>query len=541
MKKRICLFAGYSGNNVIEDYVIYYIENLAKFSDIYYYCDSDLPKEELKKLKPYVKAAYAKRHKKYDYGSWQELVREIGKNKVQEYDELILANDSCYGPLFPLSSVFNTMEKKKVDFWGLSSSIGYHVHLQSYFLVFNKNVISTDYLFDFLDSVKQEKSLREVCDNYEDMLTYYLSQRGFSYDSYIPLDDRVLHPYFQTWDCIKQKQFPLLKVKTFYGLAGNQPMKDYKKFISENTKYDYKLIEKDLKGRGLSNKEIKNNLLKKKKKNVGYEIKRIVAKPIVVYWNKYISKFDKRFDRNNENISNSYMGISRQLAYIERKVDNLYDMNKYSENDIVKFMKQYDNVFEKCNFISTTKLKNVGFIDKSLSFSNVQDLFRLLSEHIHFNKKRFFKVLFYGSYDIETLMRFYMNNGDMIMINQKKDDSVEYNILSSKMYETQDNFMITDKNNNKSIFNIIFVNAVTPDSEYESVLSFYRNIINLMDYESILVTCVNNVIRDHIEDFIKELNLDIDLYTEDLLRYRIDCIKGNQMIYLKKSVKSKEK
>ena len=67
----------------------------------------------------------------------------------------------------------------------------------------------------------------------------------------------------------------------------------------------------------------------------------------------------------------------------------------------------------------------------------------------------------------------------MNMINQKKDDSVEYNILSPKIYDVPGNFMITDKANSKAIFNLIFVNAVTADSNYESVLGFYKNLINL--------------------------------------------------------------
>ena len=539
--KRICLFAGYSSNNTIEDYVVYFIEQLSKYSDVYYYCDSDLDKNELKKLKPYVKGAYGKRHKKYDYGSWQELVKEIGKEKIRKYDELILTNDSCYGPLFPLDNVFETMENKKNDFWGLSASIGYHIHLQSYFLVFNKSVISTDYLFDFLDNVKQEKSLREVCDNYEDMLTYVLSQKGFKYDSYIPLDDRVLHPYFQTWDCIKEKKFPLLKVKTFYGLAGKQPIKDYKKFISENTEYDYKLIERDLKNRGLTNKEIKKNISQRRGESFGFKIKKVIAKPVIVFWNKYISKFDKRFDRNNENVSNSYMAISRQLTYIERRLDNLYDINNYENNEIEKFMKEHNNTFEKYNVVPTSVMSKVDFIDNSILFNNVQEFFRLIAEHKSFNKKRFIKTLFYGSYNIGDLTKYYINNGDMLVINQKDDNSIEHKLLSSKISNCDSNFIVTDSKEENVIFNIIFVNGVTLKSDYDSVVDFYKNILNLMDNESILITSANKTINDRKEDFMEELGLGIDFYTEDMFRYTISSADKMQMLFLKKSVKSDKK
>lgn len=539
--KRICLFAGYNSNNKIEDYVIYYLKSLSENSDVYYYCDSDLPDKELEKISSYVKAGYAKRHKKYDFGSWQELVRAIGKDKIRKYDQLILANDSCYGPLYPLSSVFKKMDAKNVDFWGLSSSIGYHVHIQSYFIVFNKSVIDTDYLFDFLDTVKQEKSLREVCDNYEDILTYTLSQKGFTYDTFIPLDDRNLHPYFKTWDCIKETKFPLLKVKTFYGVAGQQPINNYKSFLKEYTNYDPMLIETDLNNRGLSNMQIAKNLKLKKKTNKWHNIKKFLAKPVIIFWNKYISKFDKRFDRNNSNISNSYVGLSRQLSYIEQKLENLYELNNINDSNrnIEKFIKKYSNVSDKYNFISTAKLINLKFIDNSLIFNNIQDFFRAISEHVHFCKRRYYKLLFFGQYHIDDLMRFYMNNNDILMINQNDDQSIEYNVLKDRIVNTKNGFSINDKNDNREIFNIIFVNAIDKTCKYEDIINFYKCIINLMDYESILITCVNGAIKERLEDFLMDLNMEVDLYTEELLRYDISCIETTQMIYLKKSIKNK--
>ncbi len=540
--KRICLFAGYSSNNTIEDYVIYYLKALSENSDVYYYCDSDLPDSELRKISPYVKASYAKRHKKYDFGSWQELVRAIGRDKIRKYDELILANDSCYGPLFTLSDLFKKMEGKKVDFWGLSSSVGYHVHIQSYFIVFNKSVINTDYLFEFLETVKQEKSLREVCDNYEDMLTYILSQKGFTYTSYIPLDDRNLHPYFKTWDCIKERKFPLLKVKTFYGVAGQQPIKDYKSFLKEYTDYDPTLIEKDLNNRGLSNKQIANNLKLKRKTNKWHSIKAFIAKPVIVFWNKYISKFDKRFDRNNLNISNSYIGLSRQLSYVEQKLENLYELNNITDStgEIEKFIKKYANVSNKYNLVSNFKPTNIKFVDNSLIFNNIQDLFRAITEHVHFCKRRYYKILFYGQYNINDLMRFYMNNNDIFIINQDNDKSVEYTILKDRIANTKNNFTISDEYENREVFNVIFVNAVDKSGKYEDIIEFYKCIINLMDFESVLITCVNGATTERLEDFLVDLNLDVDLYTQELFRYDISCCANTQMIYLKKSMGNKK-
>ena len=48
--KRLCLFAGYSPENRVDDYVIHYLGELAKFADVYYQAANDLSEEELRAL-----------------------------------------------------------------------------------------------------------------------------------------------------------------------------------------------------------------------------------------------------------------------------------------------------------------------------------------------------------------------------------------------------------------------------------------------------------------------------------------------------------
>ena len=48
---RVCIFAHYDKDNIIDDYVIYYLNALKKdFNKIIFVSDSDLPKEQTEKL-----------------------------------------------------------------------------------------------------------------------------------------------------------------------------------------------------------------------------------------------------------------------------------------------------------------------------------------------------------------------------------------------------------------------------------------------------------------------------------------------------------
>ena len=63
MEKRICLLAGYDKNNVIQDYVVFLVQELSKISDVYYFADGNMPEKELAKIEPYTKYAKSADHK----------------------------------------------------------------------------------------------------------------------------------------------------------------------------------------------------------------------------------------------------------------------------------------------------------------------------------------------------------------------------------------------------------------------------------------------------------------------------------------------
>lgn len=108
--KRICLFAGFSPKQKIEEYVVYYLKKLSETADVYYCADNDLPDAETAKIAPFVKGVFSGKHSKYDFGSWAKIINALGWDFIEHYDEMILANDSCFGPIFPLQPIFDKMD-----------------------------------------------------------------------------------------------------------------------------------------------------------------------------------------------------------------------------------------------------------------------------------------------------------------------------------------------------------------------------------------------------------------------------------------------
>ncbi|WP_457208023.1 rhamnan synthesis F family protein, partial [Nocardioides sp. P5_C9_2] len=120
--RRVCLFAGFDVDGLIDPTVVSYVAELSRFADVYYLADCALVDGELDKLAPYTKGRWAIRHGRYDFGSYSMLAGElVGWDTIEEYDELVLTNDSCY-LVQPLDRVFAKMDATACDWWGLQAT-----------------------------------------------------------------------------------------------------------------------------------------------------------------------------------------------------------------------------------------------------------------------------------------------------------------------------------------------------------------------------------------------------------------------------------
>ena len=76
-RRRVCLFAGFDGDGIIDDTVVTYVRELSRFADVYYLADCVLEAGELEKLEPYTRGRWAIRHGLYDFGSYSKLARDL--------------------------------------------------------------------------------------------------------------------------------------------------------------------------------------------------------------------------------------------------------------------------------------------------------------------------------------------------------------------------------------------------------------------------------------------------------------------------------
>jgi lipopolysaccharide biosynthesis protein len=189
---RYAVFAGYNPDGTIHPYVITYLKGLNEVADgVVYVADSTLEPTEEEKLKQLTIHYENIRHEEYDWGSYKRGFNWLKDNGyLEKADEIILANDSCYAPLTTFKPMFKAMAKRKdLDFWGDLQNTRFNPHVQSYFMVFKKNVFNARQFQHFINAVRHQVDSSLYITAYEVKLTPYLENFGFKWDSYMPYQE----------------------------------------------------------------------------------------------------------------------------------------------------------------------------------------------------------------------------------------------------------------------------------------------------------------------------------------------------------------
>ena len=88
------------------------------------------------RVAPLVHAVLVRRNRGYDFGAWRDGLHALGD--LDRYDQLILCNDSVYGPFCPLAPLLAKADPDQADVWGMTEGRNHGPHLQSYFLLFHR-------------------------------------------------------------------------------------------------------------------------------------------------------------------------------------------------------------------------------------------------------------------------------------------------------------------------------------------------------------------------------------------------------------------
>lgn len=191
---RLAPYVFWEKDGIVRDYVTYYLNALKEVAqDIIVIVNGKLSAEGRKKLEELGADILVRENEGLDFAAWKAALEDIGWDKLSLYDELILCNSSCYGPVYPFSEAFRTMEARECDFWGMARhpktarrllsddpERSIKEHIQSFFMVFRKKVLSGEHFRRWWEELDPAKGFVEEVDHPEVTFTEYLESAGYT-------------------------------------------------------------------------------------------------------------------------------------------------------------------------------------------------------------------------------------------------------------------------------------------------------------------------------------------------------------------------
>jgi len=138
---RLCVFAHNDPWNCVDPHVLHYLRGLRESGcDVLFVSTSSALREtDIQAVGEFCFQVWLRKNQGYDFGSFQAGLAPFADDP--QYAQILLANDSVYGPMYPLEEAFAQMDGRGLDVWSMTDSLQVEYHLQSYFLVFNRAAI----------------------------------------------------------------------------------------------------------------------------------------------------------------------------------------------------------------------------------------------------------------------------------------------------------------------------------------------------------------------------------------------------------------
>lgn len=219
--RRLAIFAHYDVDGLIDSYVLHYLRGLHEVAaTILFVSASDLKQGEAAKLDGIAELVFAGDHGAYDFGSWRRGFEHLGDG-IADWDEVILANDSCFAPVFPLTEIFSRMASVECDAWGNSACAGKDGldYVSSYFLVFRRPVLRDARFRCFWAGLTPApaESARRFAEGAERKVSHRLMEWGYRLASYIPQsrDHLMTMQGYYVRQIVPMARTPWLKIKMF--------------------------------------------------------------------------------------------------------------------------------------------------------------------------------------------------------------------------------------------------------------------------------------------------------------------------------------
>lgn len=224
-KKRLGIIVLFDKNSTIDEYAYYLLDSLKDFlTEMIIVVNGNILLEAENRIRKKYDNLIIRENIGFDGGAYKDVfLNYLNPDFVSQWDEIVLCNDSFYGPFEKWDNIFSYMDDEEADFWGLSRYKRddlYPEHIQAYFLVCRHSMLHKDDFYAFWKQLAYPQNYHEAVLEFEINFSNYFRKLGYSYKSYADIAipqicvENGKNLYIEkAYELVASGKFPLLKRK----------------------------------------------------------------------------------------------------------------------------------------------------------------------------------------------------------------------------------------------------------------------------------------------------------------------------------------
>ena len=227
--RRLLIYVVFDRRGEVGDFVVYALEHLREFCDeIVVVSNGPLTETGRARLSDVADHVLERPNEGYDIWGYKHGLDAVGE-RVAEFDELLLVNDTWFGPIRPFQPIFERMNGHALHFWGMTDHLRVEphpftqeqdylpYHLQSYWVAVRREMFESPEWAAYWRELPRMTTYSDAVTKHEGIFTQHFTAHGFSGEVAFPtLTDKIENHAVLYAEQLIEAGCPTLKRRPFF-------------------------------------------------------------------------------------------------------------------------------------------------------------------------------------------------------------------------------------------------------------------------------------------------------------------------------------
>ncbi|KJL37256.1 rhamnan synthesis F family protein [Microbacterium azadirachtae] len=225
--RRLVVYVVWDRRGGVEDFVPFALAGLREHAArVLVVVNGSLSEEGRAKLEPVSDEILVRSNAGFDIWAHKDALDHVG-DAIGEFDEVLLTNDTWFGPVRPYGPVFDRMGERAVHFWGMTDHVRQEpnpftgkgvlpYHLQSFWIAVRREMFLSEAWRRYWAELPEMPTYFDAVLKHEAVFTETFAQDGFTHDVAFPaVEIGTKNPSLYRAEALLDAGCPTLKRRPF--------------------------------------------------------------------------------------------------------------------------------------------------------------------------------------------------------------------------------------------------------------------------------------------------------------------------------------